>query len=84
MSNRCACIRPGGDWERVELPPAAHDGKPHSIPIMLGRFIDTILDGRDASGIAATFDDGYRSQAAIDAALRAAKKGTWEKVPREA
>jgi predicted dehydrogenase len=76
-------MRPGGDWERVDLPAEAHDGKPHSIPIMLGRFVDAIRDGRDQSGIAATFDDGFRSQAAIDAALMAARNRTWEKVAAE-
>jgi predicted dehydrogenase len=77
-------MRPGGEWDAVELPPQAHDRTPHSIPIMLGRFIDTIREGSDASGIAATFDDGYRSQAAIDAALRASRQRTWEAVPQEA
>jgi predicted dehydrogenase len=77
-------IRPGGEWELVELPPEADDGTPHSIPIMLGRFIDTIRSGRDESGIAATFDDGFRSQAAIDAALRASRQRTWETVAQEA
>jgi predicted dehydrogenase len=76
-------LRSGSDWEALELPADAHEGKTHSIPAMFARFIDTVLTGSDASGIAATFDDGYRSQAAIDAVLRAAKGGTWEMVPQE-
>ena len=74
----------GRTWERIEQGAAAYDGTPHSLAIMFGRFIDTILVGRDASGIAATFEDGYRSQAAIDAALKAAAARTWEAVAQEA
>jgi predicted dehydrogenase len=75
-------LRSGAQWEALDLGADAYDRTPHSIPIMFSRFIDTILAGRDASGIAATFDDGYRSQAAIDAVLRSAENTTWERVPQ--
>jgi predicted dehydrogenase len=73
----------GSKWERIDLGTDAYDGTPHSLAIMFGRFIDTIREGRDLSGIAATFDDGYRSQAAIDAVLRATANKTWETVAQE-
>ncbi len=76
-------LRTGSKWDAVDLGADAYDGTPHSIPIMFGRFIDTILAGEDASGVAATFDDGYRSQAAIDAVLASAANTTWERVPQE-
>ncbi len=77
-------LRSGSQWERIDLGDGAYDGTPHSVPLMFARFIDAIIDGEERSGISATFDDGFRAQAAIDAVLRAAEHRTWEIVPLEA
>ncbi len=73
-------LEPGRDeWEPLPLPPEASDGQPHAVRRMMGSFIDSIM--RDRAGVTdATFEDGYRSQAAIDAIMRASASRRWERV----
>lgn len=73
--------RPGGEWTRVQLPAGADDGTPHALPRMFACYVDAIIGGADASGVAATFDDGYRAQAALDAIFTAAAERRWVEVP---
>jgi predicted dehydrogenase len=73
---------PEGEWRRLTLPQGAHDGRPHAIDRMMAAFVDGVLG--EAPERAATFEDGYRSQSAVDAALRAAASGRWEPVDTRA
>ncbi|HZP57720.1 MAG TPA: Gfo/Idh/MocA family oxidoreductase [Dehalococcoidia bacterium] len=73
---------PEGEWRRLPLPQGAHDGRPHAIDRMMAAFVDGVLG--EAPERAATFEDGYRSQSAVDAALRAAASGRWESVDTRA
>jgi len=68
-----------GRWERVELPAEASDGQPHGVARMMRSFVDAVLRGR-ASETDATFDDGYRSQSAVEAVLAGARSKRWEPV----
>ena len=73
-------LEPGSDaWEPLPLPPEASDGQPHAVQRMMGSFIDSIIRG-SAGDVAATFEDGYRSQAAVDAVMRASASRSWERV----
>lgn len=73
-------LRPGEQWQRVNLPPEAADGKPHGVTRMIHAFLDNVLAGKVLNDIDATFEDGYRSQSAIDAIMKAGKSRTWEPV----
>jgi predicted dehydrogenase len=68
-----------GRWERIELPEEASDGQPHGVYRMMRAFVDAVLRGRTAE-TDATFDDGYRSQSAVDAILSGARSQRWEPV----
>ena len=46
---------------------------------MLHGFVDSVLSG-ESQEHHATFEDGYRSQAAIDAVIKAASSSRWEPV----
>jgi 1,5-anhydro-D-fructose reductase (1,5-anhydro-D-mannitol-forming) len=72
-------VRPGGRWEPQALPEAALDGKPHGVERMVHAFIDAIRG--TPSDSAATFEDGYRCQAAMDAVVAADRSRRWEPVP---
>ena len=71
---------PGGHWEPVELPPEAADGTPHGVARMMYQFVDNVLAGRPDGDRDATFVDGYRSQSAVDAVMRAGQSRRWEPV----
>lgn len=73
-------LRPGKQWEPVELPAEARDGKPHGINRMLGSFVESIVRGRVNPEQDASFEDGYRSQAAIDAIMAGGRSHRWEPV----
>ena len=73
-------LRPGEQWQRVDLPAAANDGKPHGVTRMIHAFLDNVLAGEVTNDIDATFEDGYRSQSAIDAIMKAGKSRRWEPV----
>jgi predicted dehydrogenase len=68
-----------GRWERIELPPEASDGQPHGVSRMMHAFVESVLRGRTGE-LDATFDDGYRSQSAVDAILAASASKRWEPV----
>ena len=71
-----------GRWQRVELPAEASDGQPHGVSRMMRAFVDAVLRGRTAE-TDATFDDGYRSQSAVEAVLAGARSRRWEPVATE-
>jgi len=73
-------LTPGEPWQRVELPAEAADGKPHGVTRMIHGWVDNVLAGRCLQDIDATFEDGYRSQSAIDAIMKAGESHTWEPV----
>ncbi len=73
-------LRPGEPWQRVDLPAEAADGKPHGVTRMIHGFVDNVLAGKVDPNIDATFEDGYRSQFAIDAIMKAGKSRRWEPV----
>jgi len=66
-------------WERVGLPAEASDGQPHGVSRMMYAFVEAVLRGRTSESDA-TFDDGYRSQSAIEAVLAGARSQRWEPV----
>lgn len=72
--------KPGGQWEDLDLPEGARDGKPHGIYRMLGNFIDAVRRGHADPDHDGDFHDGYRSQAAIDATIAAAASHSWVSV----
>lgn len=72
--------RPGEPWQPVALPTEAGDGRPHGVSRMMHGFVDNVLRGGIDPERDATFDDGYRSQAAIDAAMKAGRSRRWESV----
>ena len=47
---------------------------------MIHGFVDNVLAGKVDPSIDATFEDGYRSQSAIDAIMKAGKSRRWEPV----
>lgn len=73
-------LRPGDQWQPVELPAAAGDGKPHGVTRMIHAWVDNVLAGKVQHNIDATFEDGYRSQSAIDAIIKAGESRAWEPV----
>jgi predicted dehydrogenase len=73
-------MAPGGQWEPVALPPEAGDGTPHAVRMMMSSFVDSVLRGAVAPDIDATFDDGHRSQSAIDAVMASSGTRRWEPV----
>jgi predicted dehydrogenase len=73
-------LDPGSDeWKSLPLPQEASGGQPHAVPRMMGSFVDSIIRGR-VGDMDATFEDGYRSQATIDAIMRASASRSWERV----
>jgi predicted dehydrogenase len=68
-----------GRWQRIELPEEASDEQPHGVARMMRAFVDAVLRGK-TSETDATFDDGYRSQSAVDAILAGARSQRWELV----
>jgi predicted dehydrogenase len=59
------------------MPEGALDRKPHGIFRMLGGFIDAILHGAPNADQDGDFLDGYRSQSAIDATIKAGLSRQW-------
>ncbi len=73
-------LKNGSSWEDVALPAETTDGTPHAIFRMLGSFVDAVLRGGVDPQQDADFEAGYRTQAAMDATMRAAKSRRWEPV----
>jgi predicted dehydrogenase len=74
-------MSPGAsEWERVSLPSGADDAQPHAVQRMMGSFLDNVIRGRPDGNLDPTFEDGYRSQAGIDAAMLACMSRRWEPV----
>lgn len=71
---------PGEFWQPVELPAEAADGRPHGVSRMMHGFVDNVLRNAVDPELDATFEDGYRSQAAIDALMKAGQSHRWESV----
>ena len=47
---------------------------------MIHAFLDNVIAGKVLNDIDASFEDGYRSQSAIDAIMKAGKSRQWEPV----
>ena len=77
-------LRPGSQWETVDLGPSAKEAQPHGINRMLGSFVDSVLRGRTDPERDASFEDGFRSQAAIDAIIAGNTSRRWEPVATQA
>lgn len=73
-------LRPGGNWEDVGLPAAAHDGRPHAMFRMLGSFVDACRRGGIDLDQDADFEEGYRVQSALDAVVTATQSRRFEPV----
>jgi predicted dehydrogenase len=65
------------DWESVELPPEASEGKPHALDRMMRRFVDGIRSGGLDPDRDPSFFDGWKAQVAIDAVVESAKQQRW-------
>jgi predicted dehydrogenase len=75
-------LRPGGaSWEPLPLPPDALTETPHALTRMMGAFVDAILRGHLDPDHDPGFAAGLHTQLALDAGLRSARNGTWERVP---
>ncbi|HET7769662.1 MAG TPA: hypothetical protein VFN74_12875, partial [Chloroflexota bacterium] len=74
-------LEPGKGWQEIPLPPEATDGTSHAIYRMMGSFVDSVLRGGVDPEQDADFEAGYRSQAAIDAAIAGGRSQKWERVP---
>ncbi len=72
---------PGKAWRPVELPAEASDGQPHGVTRMMRSFVDAVLRGASDGERDATFEDGYRAQAAMAAIVKASDSRRWEPVP---
>ena len=73
-------LEPGKGWQEIQLPPEATDGSPHAIYRMMGSFVDSVLRGGVDTEQDADFEAGYRTQAAIDAAIAGGQSHKWEQV----
>ncbi|MBI1925351.1 Gfo/Idh/MocA family oxidoreductase [Candidatus Poribacteria bacterium] len=69
-----------GDWQPVDLPPEAAQGKPHALERMMGSFVDGIRKGQLDAERDASFFDGWKAQAAIDAVVESVKQKRWMEV----
>jgi predicted dehydrogenase len=72
-------LRPGRPEEQLPLP-ASPAGEPHALGRMMRAFVDAILQNRSDGDLDATFEDGWRVQAVIDAVLRSNASRRWETV----
>ena len=66
-----------GDWETVDLPPEAAEGKPHALGRMMGCFVNGILTGQLNPDRDPSFFDGWKAQLAIDAVVESAEQKKW-------
>ena len=66
-----------GDWETVNLPPEAAEGKPHALGRMMGCFVNGILTGQLNPDRDPSFFDGWKAQLAIDAVVESAEQKKW-------
>ena len=75
-----------GDWRLVEtnpgdLAPGMRDGGwARGFTAFSKQIVDALREGRTTVEGAATFEDGYRTQLALDAARRANESGCWVKI----
>jgi predicted dehydrogenase len=67
-------------WEDVPLPADANTGESLACTRMLGAFIEAVLRGRLDPEQDPSFAAGLHAQQAIDAGLRSAQSGRWERV----
>jgi predicted dehydrogenase len=67
-------------WEPLPLPPDALTETPHALTRMMGAFVDAILRGQLDPDRDPDFTAGLHTQLALDAGLRSARNGTWERV----
>ena len=65
------------DWETVDLPPEAAEGKPHALGRMMGCFVNGILTGQLNPDRDPSFFDGWKAQLAIDAVVESAEQKKW-------
>jgi len=75
-----------GDWRLVEtnpggLAPGMRDGGwARGFTAFSTRIVEAMREGRTTVEGAATFEDGYRTQLALDAARQANESGCWVKI----
>lgn len=73
-------LRPGGaNWEELPLPDDATTDRPLALTRMMGAFVDAVLRGSPTEQDP-TFAAGLHAQLAMEAGLRSARAGRWEKV----
>jgi predicted dehydrogenase len=69
------------DWVDLPLPPAARDGEPHALGMMMRSFVDACLHGAIDPEVDASFHDGLAAQQAMAAVLESQRRECW--VPLE-
>jgi predicted dehydrogenase len=74
-------LRPGArGWEDLPLPEDATTDQPRALARMMGAFVDAVLRGHADADHDSTFAAGLHTQQALEAGLRSARSGCWEKV----
>ena len=66
-----------GDWETIDLPPEAAEGKPHALGRMMDSYVDGIFRGKLNPDRDPSFIDGWKAQLAIDAVAKSAENKKW-------
>ncbi|HUC92464.1 MAG TPA: Gfo/Idh/MocA family oxidoreductase [Paenibacillus sp.] len=64
----------------VHYPGGHEEGWTDSLKNMMQHFYEAVRDGRKPSNSVASFREGYQIMLIIDAVLKSARTGTWEKV----
>jgi predicted dehydrogenase len=70
-------------WEHVSLPEEASDGRPHCLHIMMRRFVDACLRGKQDGNVDASFYDGLVAQRAIAAVSEASGRLDWIRLEKD-
>jgi len=73
-------MRPGGEWEAAPLPEETEIHKPLALGRMMRAFVDAILNGGPDGEYDATFEDGYRVQATLEAIKQSTEQKRWVEV----
>lgn len=73
-------LRVDGNWEIVPLPEETQVHEPLALGRMMRSFVDAILRGAPDGVRDATFDDGYRVQATLEAIKQSMRDKRWVEV----
>ncbi len=73
-------LRVDGNWETVPLPEETQIHEPLALGRMMRSFVDAILRGAPDGIRDATFDDGYRVQATLEAIKQSMQEKRWVEV----